>query len=318
MANHFKSVRSFFRNLGPVSLLEQTPYVLLGVTEHTAKALNEVGISTVFDLATSEIFSNAVDICLLAESKSGRFGALGKIPSGVLREGYNLQLSDIPLQPITILSSYSPKTKLGALATVIDIVTIQDLAAWPPYHSARELLSEVYNTSSSEQEMNSESPTDLVPANGQYPTERVHYEVLLFDGFVEPQIMVEPEEISTSEKEFSDYLFPNPLKSLLERVGHPDSLFQISSPIDISALISNNKGYQRPAVGGILTFTQSWFTKGLSLGTLIHSVALAPGESTKIAVIDWSRKARTSATENIKEDEILVSEIERKRSLNEM
>jgi hypothetical protein len=37
-----------------------------------------------------------------------------------------------------------PSTRY-ALATAADIVSIRDLAAWPPYQTARELLDRVYN-----------------------------------------------------------------------------------------------------------------------------------------------------------------------------
>lgn len=128
-----------------------------------------------------------------------------------------------------------------------------------------------------------------MPSNGQYPTERVQYEVLLFDEFVGGAAVLPPSR----------------------KLGE-------DGPLDVSQLLSNNGGYERPAIGGILTFTQSWYTKGLSLGHLIHGIALAPGESTKIAMIDWSRRVRTSATETIEEGEQLDSDLSRARSISEI
>lgn len=56
---------------------------------------------------------------------------------------------------------------------------------------------------------------------------------------------------------------------------------------------------ERPAVGVLLTYEQGWFQEGLALGQLIHSLCLAPGEITKIAVIDWRRQQQASATDAI-------------------
>src|SRR5437588_13010176 len=89
-------------------------------------------------------------------------------------------------------------------------------------------------------------------------------------------------------------------------------------PLDIAQLLSNNGGYELPAIGGVLTFTQSWYTKGLALGHLLHGIALGPGESTKIAMIDWSRTVKTSATEDIQEAEQLDSDLSRARSISEI
>jgi len=35
------------------------------------------------------------------------------------------------------------------------------------------------------------------------------------------------------------------------------------------------------AFGALLTFTQAWFAQGVTLRQLLHSVTLAPGESTQ-------------------------------------
>jgi hypothetical protein len=105
-----------------------------------------------------------------------------------------------------------------------------------------------------------EAPADLIPANGQYPTERVQYEVVVFDNFVEPPA-VEQKNVAGLE------------------------------PVDVVAVLAT-EGFTRVACGAVLTYTQPWFTKGLALGNLIHSVAVGPGENTRIAMIDWSRRQR--------------------------
>ncbi len=289
MLQPFDSIRSLYRNLEPSSALDKPTSILLGISQPAANALNDVDIFTVFDLASSAIFANAVDICLLAESGQGRFAATGKVPYDALRDGHDKPITELPLQPISILSTHSPKTELDTLAVAMDIASIREFAAWPPYRTARELLDRVYNPLSIAGALDGEAPADLVPSNGQYPTERVQYEVLLFDEFVGG--------------------------AAVAPIARP---LGMDGPLDISELLSNNGGYERPAIGGVLTFTQSWYTKGLSLGHLIHGIALAPGESTKIAMIDWSRRVRTSATETIQEGEQLDSDLSRARSISEI
>ena len=304
MSEPFTSIRAPYRSLDPKSVLEKSPSILLGISQSAADALDKVGISSVFDLASSMVFANAVDICLLAESGQGRFAATGKVPHDALRNGYDKLLTDLPLQPISILSTDSPKTELVALAAAIDIASIRDLAVWPPYRTAQELLDRVYNPLPITGVLDLEAPADLIPANGQYPTERVQYEVLLFDQFVGGRT---PSKVSVlGNGGTSNGGLPSP------------RILGSEGPLDMSELLAGVQGYDRPAIGGVLTFTQSWYTKGLALGSLIHGVALAPGESTKIAMIDWSRRTRTSATESIQENELLTSDVARSRAIHEI
>src|SRR4051794_26605048 len=64
MSQLFDSIRSPYRSLDPTSALEKPTSILLGVSQSAATALGDVRISTVFDLASSAVFANAVDICL--------------------------------------------------------------------------------------------------------------------------------------------------------------------------------------------------------------------------------------------------------------
>ncbi|MFV0459226.1 MAG: hypothetical protein ACK5MT_10730 [Actinomycetales bacterium] len=47
-----------------------------------------------------------------------------------------------------------------------------------------------------------------------------------------------------------------------------------------------------PATGVLLTFEQGWFQKGLALGELRMSLCLAPGEVTRLAIVDWRRQTQ--------------------------
>src|SRR5205823_5393263 len=153
------------------------------------------------------------------------------------------------------------------------------------------------------------TPLDLLPATGQYPTERVQYEVLLFDSFVEHH---RQPTISSSLLAGGRSFMLSPAETTVEVP------LESAGQLDVSNLADAAEGYGVPAVGGVLTYTQSWFTKGLSLGHLIHGVALGPGETTRIAVIDWARQVSTAAVESIEELELLVEELSRSRSIGEI
>src|SRR4029079_4254979 len=64
--------------------------------------------------------------------------------------------------------------------------------------------------------------------------------------------------------------------------------------------------------------SQSWFAQGVALGQILHSMALAPGESTRIAMIDWSRRTRAAATEAISEAEQLTNTMTHSRAVSEV
>ena len=63
---------------------------------------------------------------------------------------------------------------------------------------------------------------------------------------------------------------------------------------------------------------QSWYAQGVTLGQLLHSTSLAPGESTRVAVIDWSRKSRAGETEVISETDDLTNDATHNRSISEV
>jgi hypothetical protein len=71
-------------------------------------------------------------------------------------------------------------------------------------------------------------------------------------------------------------------------------------------------------VGAVLTYRQSWFPQGLALGQLLHSMALAPGESTRIAMVNWSRRIRGTSADDTTQTELMAADIGRARSMGEV
>jgi hypothetical protein len=70
-------------------------------------------------------------------------------------------------------------------------------------------------------------------------------------------------------------------------------------------------------LGNVLDYATEWFSVGHSLGQLIYSLPLAPGEVVKMALVDWSRADAGSRSEDTGFSESLVHDQVRDRSLSE-
>ena len=70
-------------------------------------------------------------------------------------------------------------------------------------------------------------------------------------------------------------------------------------------------------MGAILTFAQSWYVQGVTLGSLLHSVALA-GEATRVAVVDWNRSSRGATDSTVDATDTIDATSGRKRALSEV
>jgi len=133
-----------------------------------------------------------------------------------------------------------------------------------------------------------ERPADLVPASGDYPTERVQYTTLVMD------------EIPVGDETLADLLGAD------------------FEPPTLAKLNSLDAGFRKVAFGALLTYRQSWYAQGVTLGQLLHSAALAPGESTRLAVIDWSRRSRAGQTETVSETDDLTNDMSQTRAISEV
>jgi hypothetical protein len=69
--------------------------------------------------------------------------------------------------------------------------------------------------------------------------------------------------------------------------------------------------------GEVLEFRQDWYSLGHSLGEIKYSLPLAPGESTQLAVIDWSRDDLASRTDKLRATEFLDHDSRRDRAIEE-
>jgi hypothetical protein len=287
------SVRQEYSTKTPGELMTAPVDALLGVDISAAKVLISLGINEVGDLARSELFRTAEDIT------DGVFTP--KVPHDRLSSGGALiPIADLPAADIGNLRILSDSTKTETFRKALGVATIREMAWWPPYRAAKDIDRTV--TTSVRGVDENDSPPELVPSSGRYPVERVQYDVLVLD------------EVSTPEASGSEAHTHVPPGD-----GHvQDTLLDLAraGALDLTASVA--KIAVRPAEGALLTWTQSWYTEGLGLGQLLHSLALAPGESTRIAMIDWTRRQSAGVREQIVEGEQLLNDLARSRSINEV
>jgi hypothetical protein len=72
------------------------------------------------------------------------------------------------------------------------------------------------------------------------------------------------------------------------------------------------------ALGHLLHFKQVWYADGYSLGDLLYSLPLAPGQKKLISVLDWERRESTQRTEDTFGSEALSAALSHDRDLSEV
>ena len=75
---------------------------------------------------------------------------------------------------------------------------------------------------------------------------------------------------------------------------------------------------QTPAEGVILYHEQGWYGRGLTLGNLLHSVALAPGEVTQVAMTHWNHTTRSTDSEQVSQSDSTTQADTQDRSVTEI
>lgn len=177
-------------------------------------------------------------------------------------------------------------------------------------------------------------PQELVPRMGQLPVERMKYDVIIFDQLLDDTVEDTQNrrssiEESNADRSFLEEIFGTSQRirsmphSLLKKLGANKMAALRYTPIEDAgqldiASIAADAGFTTPAIGAVITMTQSWYTHGLSLGQLLHTIALGPGESTRIAMIDWKRATKATGTQTIFEGEDLQSTLSRSRAISEV
>lgn len=269
-------------------VLNLPPDRLLGVSAEARAALATLGVVTVFDLAMSSVFNAAAQIEDAADNPSNAMNRFGRPISDLLKPGISgtVAVPDLRNESVDILADIADA---AAIQAALGVITVRDLSVYPPFRAAKEILNRVFFPEQL-QAFDPESPADLIPKSGEFPTERVQYTSLVLDQILRPD----------NAPPLIDLAGPN------------------FAPIDASPVADADFGFSTLGLGMLLTLNQSWFMQGVTLGHLLHSMALAAGESTRIAVIDWSRKTSAGQTEVLGETEDLSQETSRNRSISEV
>ena len=257
---------------------------LMGVSEAAQTALATINVGSVFDLAASRVFAAAARLVEIARDGSAVEVRLDTVAADAVDLPTGVSVQELASQPIRILRDVGSVGE-SALSTGLDVATVRDLALWPPYLGAKAILAAAFFPAQQES-TDSGAPADLLPSSGSYPTERVFMRKLVVDTIPRPGSGLEP----------------------IEDAG----------ALDLAAAGATADGFTNLATGALLTFSQSWYSMGVTLGQLLHSTSLAPGESTRIAIVDWSRRSRAAASEDISESELLSNTMTHARSLSEV
>lgn len=78
--------------------------------------------------------------------------------------------------------------------------------------------------------------------------------------------------------------------------------------------------YQAASIahGHLLHFKQEWIPDGYSIGDLVYSLPLAPGQKKQIAVLDWERRESAANSQFLGYEETLNNTLVRDRDINEV
>src|SRR4051794_35253221 len=261
-------------------ILQSPPHVLLGVSDEAGATLATIPVTTVYDLALARPFRDAAHVVEAATDPTSVVARHGSAPTDlIVPQNPGDTLADLPGEPVDTLVAVDAALAT-ALRDTMAVTSVRDLAQWPPYLAAVKLLTEALAPEKSS-DFDREEPADLVARTGALATHQVHYT---------STVLIESK----------------PSKQRAWDGG----------PIDITAL--SPTGFDDVAFGAVLHFTQSWTPKAVALGQLLHSLPLAPGESTRLTVVDWLRRVAAGSQEEQAQAEDLSNALGNSTAISEV
>ncbi|MBD3336847.1 MAG: hypothetical protein GF355_15145, partial [Candidatus Eisenbacteria bacterium] len=278
--NYRLSLKTEFVDLDLSEVLQSSPIVLHGVSDVAAQLLEDLKIATVYDLALATLFSNASRVVHAAQQDESVIQRHGAAPADIIDSSQqSVPPAELPEKPVSALIGVGDSLA-AAMVPALEVVSIRDLAHWPPYLAAKRLLVEAYNPERSAG-YDPEAPGELLPKTGEDASLKVLYS---------STILIESKPSTTTDWD--------------------------GGLIDITAL--DQTGFSDVAFGAILTSAQTWTPKAVALGQLLHSLPLAPGERTKLTVVDWTRKVAASTSEEIQQTELLSNSMNQSTAISEV
>src|SRR4051812_8924449 len=145
MSDLMNGIRTEFRNLQLRELLHEPPRALLGVTPAAEAALLKLDIGTIFDLATSMVFDGATRIVSAGTNSRSAVAQYGAPTADLVREAQSAgkKIDELQFLPITVLAAVSTDV-VDEIAAALDAQTVRDLALYPPFRAALELVTTLY------------------------------------------------------------------------------------------------------------------------------------------------------------------------------
>lgn len=310
-------VKSSAASLRGRALLEADIEQLLGVGQSIATVLrDEMRVRTVFDLATSRTFNTALDRIDPEGTLQQEFARYGYLPTD--SESFDPRerekVATLGNQGLEQLRFRQPETA-AKLKSLLSIESVRELALWRPFQVARAILKKSIggdvNDLPRHMRPDPDMPGEFVPLTGTYPSQQAYFESLhIVDSDLTDEAILGAEKSAKGKSESGE----NPatdtdVKMMSLGCGGQLDLMQ-------TALLTG--GFSKPAVGVLITSEQSWYNRGATLGQLVHSLPLAPGESTRVAMTDWRQVNRGARSEDDQQAEDTTTDTKMHHALNEI
>lgn len=262
-----------------VAGLLNSPRSLDGCSTEAGDALTRLQIHTVFELGMSSHFQAA---SFIAYGEHGvRFGP---IPAGLLDDPLlHKGRDELAGRSVEALDGIG-EAYAALLGEHLGVHTVQDMAEWPPFLQAARLVSKlIADPPSASLDEREGVPNELVPSAGRGATEKRRYRRVFLDS----------------------------------QLGS-DALSEFEGLLSLSDTVGPQARFTDVAFGALLTFEQSWTPQEIVLGQLLHSLALAPAEMTKVAIVDWTRSTSAELSESADQRESLANTSRQSRSVEEV
>ena len=120
-------------------ILSEEISVLLGISDSTVKILKQLDIHTVFDLASSRIFNNALTITNAAADPDTLESRLAATPTGMVDKSISNKSYDEIKDLSTRYLHGIGHRKHDEVVKVVKSDTIRDFAYWPPFVAAKKI-----------------------------------------------------------------------------------------------------------------------------------------------------------------------------------
>ena len=175
--------------------LRQRPGVLLGVSAEAQTTLETLDLRSVFDLAASRVFATATRLLAAHRDPTSAEARLNAVPADAVDPPPGIPASELATQPIAILKGIGAE-RGAQIAAALDVVTVRDLALWPPYLAAKAILDSAFFPER-RPDFDPDAPPDLLPRSGVYPTERIFFKKLVIDAAAPAQAATPLEQAPT-------------------------------------------------------------------------------------------------------------------------